>query len=106
MVLTVLCYCRAFAGVGNIHRCMSLHGLCTVHFLLGVYRPDLAFLCVGAAVGVPLTDEEACLCMVSDMKASLSPLATAYARARGMLCCGFNGLFVASRDDNMKSVLL
>lgn len=38
----------------------------------------------GAAVGVPLTDDEAKLCMVDDLKGELTPLATAYARARGM----------------------
>ena len=37
----------------------------------------------GAAVGVALTDSEARLCMVDDLKDELSPLATAYARARG-----------------------
>uniref|UniRef100_A0A673ASR7 Bifunctional purine biosynthesis protein ATIC n=1 Tax=Sphaeramia orbicularis TaxID=375764 RepID=A0A673ASR7_9TELE len=37
----------------------------------------------GAAVGVPLTEEEAKVCMVHDMLQDLSPLATAYARARG-----------------------
>src|SRR6218665_869789 len=38
----------------------------------------------GAAVGVPLTDDEAKLCMVDDLRSELSPLATAYARARGI----------------------
>jgi len=37
----------------------------------------------GAAVGLPLTDEQAKVCMVDDMKEELTPLATAYARARG-----------------------
>ena len=37
----------------------------------------------GAAVGVPLSDDEAKLCMVDDLKHQLSPLAIAYARARG-----------------------
>lgn len=37
----------------------------------------------GAAVGVPLTEEEARVCMVHDMLKDLTPLATAYARARG-----------------------
>lgn len=37
----------------------------------------------GAAVGVPLTEEEAKVCMVHDMLKDLTPLATAYARARG-----------------------
>ncbi len=38
---------------------------------------------VGAAVGVPLSDEQAKLCMVDDLSEILTPLATAYARARG-----------------------
>uniref|UniRef100_A0A3Q3XKK2 Bifunctional purine biosynthesis protein ATIC n=1 Tax=Mola mola TaxID=94237 RepID=A0A3Q3XKK2_MOLML len=37
----------------------------------------------GAAVGVPLTEDEAKVCMVHDMMKDLTPLATAYARARG-----------------------
>lgn len=37
----------------------------------------------GAAAGVPLTEEEARVCMVHDMMKDLTPLATAYARARG-----------------------
>ena len=37
----------------------------------------------GAAVAVPLTAEQAKLCMVDDMIDNLTPLATAYARARG-----------------------
>ena len=37
----------------------------------------------GAAVGVELSDEQARVCMVDDMKDQLTPLATAYARARG-----------------------
>lgn len=39
----------------------------------------------GAAVGVPLSDDQAKLCMVDDLKNELTPLATAYARARGTL---------------------
>lgn len=34
-------------------------------------------------MGVPLTEEEARVCMVHDMMKDLTPLATAYARARG-----------------------
>lgn len=41
------------------------------------------FFAAGAAVGVPLTEDEARVCMVHDMMEVLSPLATAYARARG-----------------------
>lgn len=37
----------------------------------------------GAAVGNPLTRDEAKLCMVDDLFDSLTPIATAYARARG-----------------------
>lgn len=37
----------------------------------------------GAAVAVPLTHEEAKVCMVEDLFEMLTPLATAYARARG-----------------------
>ena len=37
----------------------------------------------GAAVGVTLSDSDAKLCMVDDLKDILSPLAVAYARARG-----------------------
>lgn len=40
-------------------------------------------LSAGAAVGVPLSEEEAKVCMVHDMLKDLTPLATAYARARG-----------------------
>jgi phosphoribosylaminoimidazolecarboxamide formyltransferase/IMP cyclohydrolase len=38
----------------------------------------------GAAVGVPLSKEQARLCFVDDILSDLSPLATAYARARGL----------------------
>lgn len=34
-------------------------------------------------MGVPLTEDEAKVCMVHDMMKDLTPLATAYARARG-----------------------
>ena len=37
----------------------------------------------GAAVGTTLSDEQARLCMVDDLQDQLTPLATAYARARG-----------------------
>ena len=37
----------------------------------------------GAAVGVPLSREQAKLCMVDDLYDVLTPVATAYARARG-----------------------
>lgn len=49
----------------------------------------------GAAVGYPLTKEQAKLCMVEDMLDSLTPLATAYARARGADRMSSFGDFVA-----------
>ena len=52
----------------------------------------------GAAVGVPLTVEEAKLCMVKDMIDSLTPLATAYARARGADRMSSFGDWVALSD--------
>lgn len=39
----------------------------------------------GAAVGVALSDSDAKLCMVDDLRDELSPLAVAYARARGKM---------------------
>lgn len=52
----------------------------------------------GAAVGVPLTTEQAKLCMVEDMIGSLTPLATAYARARGADRMSSFGDWVALSD--------
>lgn len=52
----------------------------------------------GAAVGVPLTLDQAKLCMVDDMLDSLTPLATAYARARGADRMSSFGDFVALSD--------
>ncbi|XP_013401967.1 bifunctional purine biosynthesis protein PURH-like [Lingula anatina] len=52
----------------------------------------------GAAVGVPLSSEEAKVCMVDDMKDDLTPLATAYARARGADRMSSFGDFVALSD--------
>uniref|UniRef100_A0A673APN5 Bifunctional purine biosynthesis protein ATIC n=1 Tax=Sphaeramia orbicularis TaxID=375764 RepID=A0A673APN5_9TELE len=52
----------------------------------------------GAAVGVPLTEEEAKVCMVHDMLQDLSPLATAYARARGSDRMSSFGDFIALSD--------
>ncbi|XP_051919117.1 bifunctional purine biosynthesis protein PURH [Hippocampus zosterae] len=52
----------------------------------------------GAAVGVPLTEEEAKVCMVHDMFKDLSPLATAYARARGSDRMSSFGDFIAVSD--------
>ncbi|XP_040213529.1 bifunctional purine biosynthesis protein ATIC [Rana temporaria] len=52
----------------------------------------------GAAVGVPLTEEEAQVCMVQDLFSSLTPLATAYARARGSDRMSSFGDFIAISD--------
>nr|XP_040225836.2 bifunctional purine biosynthesis protein ATIC isoform X1 [Anopheles coluzzii] len=52
----------------------------------------------GAAVGVPLSLEQAKLCMVDDMMDSLTPMATAYARARGADRMSSFGDFVALSD--------
>lgn len=49
----------------------------------------------GAAVGVPLSPEQARLCMVEDLIERLSPLATAYARARGADRMSSFGDFIA-----------
>ncbi|XP_068760919.1 bifunctional purine biosynthesis protein ATIC-like isoform X1 [Montipora capricornis] len=52
----------------------------------------------GAAVAVPLTPEQAKLCMVDDMIDNLTPLATAYARARGADRMSSFGDWVALSD--------
>ncbi|XP_038278386.1 bifunctional purine biosynthesis protein ATIC [Dermochelys coriacea] len=52
----------------------------------------------GAAVGLPLTVEEAQACMVHDLHATLTPLATAYARARGADRMSSFGDFIALSD--------
>ncbi|CAL8379525.1 unnamed protein product [Arctogadus glacialis] len=52
----------------------------------------------GAAVGVPLSEEEAKVCMVSDMLQDLTPLASAYARARGSDRMSSFGDFIALSD--------
>ncbi|XP_004530636.1 bifunctional purine biosynthesis protein PURH [Ceratitis capitata] len=52
----------------------------------------------GAAVGTPLSREQAKLCMVEDLYDSLTPLATAYARARGADRMSSFGDFVALSD--------
>ncbi|KAJ7345030.1 hypothetical protein JRQ81_000980 [Phrynocephalus forsythii] len=52
----------------------------------------------GAAVGVPLTGEEAQVCMVHDMHPTLTPLAAAYARARGADRMSSFGDFIALSD--------
>lgn len=52
----------------------------------------------GAAVAVPLTKEELRLCMVEDLAADLTPIATAYARARGADRMSSFGDFIALSD--------
>ncbi|XP_075463348.1 bifunctional purine biosynthesis protein ATIC [Ascaphus truei] len=52
----------------------------------------------GAAVAVPLTEEEAQVCMVQDLYPTLTPLATAYARARGADRMSSFGDFIAVSD--------
>ncbi|KAF7655282.1 hypothetical protein LDENG_00058330 [Lucifuga dentata] len=52
----------------------------------------------GAAVGVPLSEQEAKVCMVSNMLQDLTPLATAYARARGSDRMSSFGDFIALSD--------
>ncbi|XP_053328172.1 bifunctional purine biosynthesis protein ATIC [Spea bombifrons] len=52
----------------------------------------------GAAVGVPLSEEEARVCMVHDLFQTLTPLATAYARARGADRMSSFGDFIAISD--------
>ncbi|XP_063707254.1 bifunctional purine biosynthesis protein ATIC [Culicoides brevitarsis] len=52
----------------------------------------------GAAVGVPLTATEAKVCMVDDVLDTLTPLAVAYARARGADRMSSFGDFVAVSD--------
>lgn len=49
----------------------------------------------GAAVGVPLDGPQSRLCMVDDLASELTPLATAYARARGADRMSSFGDFVA-----------
>ncbi|KAM7313070.1 bifunctional purine biosynthesis protein ATIC [Ixodes scapularis] len=53
----------------------------------------------GAAVGNPLTRDEAKLCMVDDLFDSLTPIATAYARARGADRMSSFGDFLALSDE-------
>ncbi|BES97701.1 bifunctional purine biosynthesis protein [Nesidiocoris tenuis] len=52
----------------------------------------------GAAVGVSLSPEQAKLCMVDDLYERLTPLATAYARARGADRMSSFGDFIALSD--------
>lgn len=52
----------------------------------------------GAAVGTPLSAEQAKLCMVDDLSDQLTPLAIAYARARGADRMSSFGDFIALSD--------
>ncbi|XP_043549274.1 bifunctional purine biosynthesis protein PURH [Chiloscyllium plagiosum] len=52
----------------------------------------------GAAIGVPMTEEEARVCMVHDKYGTLTPLAAAYARARGADRMSSFGDFIALSD--------
>ncbi|MXQ79230.1 hypothetical protein E5288_WYG000364 [Bos mutus] len=52
----------------------------------------------GAAVGIPLSEDEANVCMVYDLYKTLTPVATAYARARGADRMSSFGDFVALSD--------
>lgn len=52
----------------------------------------------GAAIGVPLDTIQAKLCQVDDLLDQLTPLATAYARARGADRMSSFGDFVALSD--------
>ncbi|XP_028176115.1 bifunctional purine biosynthesis protein PURH isoform X3 [Ostrinia furnacalis] len=52
----------------------------------------------GAAVGLPLTEEEASVCMVADLLPKLTPVACAYARARGADRMSSFGDFIALSD--------
>ncbi|XP_067928069.1 bifunctional purine biosynthesis protein ATIC-like isoform X2 [Watersipora subatra] len=52
----------------------------------------------GAAVGTPMTSGEMSLCMVADMAEELTPLAIAYARARGADRMSSFGDFIALSD--------
>lgn len=52
----------------------------------------------GASVANPLSKEEAAVCMVDDLFDSLTPLATAYARARGADRMSSFGDFIALSD--------
>ncbi|XP_022423327.1 bifunctional purine biosynthesis protein PURH isoform X2 [Delphinapterus leucas] len=52
----------------------------------------------GAAVGIPLSEDQAKVCMVYDMYETLTPISTAYARARGADRMSSFGDFVALSD--------
>ncbi|KAL1132239.1 hypothetical protein AAG570_010196, partial [Ranatra chinensis] len=88
---------------GFINLCDALNGWQLVRELKGALSMPAAtsFKHVspaGAAVGVPLTREQAKVCMVDDLFDKLTPLASAYARARGADRMSSFGDFVALSD--------
>ncbi|XP_058813346.1 bifunctional purine biosynthesis protein ATIC [Topomyia yanbarensis] len=91
------------AAPGFINLCDALNGwqlVCELKKALGISAAT-SFKHVspaGAAVGVPLSHAQAKLCMVDDLYDSLTPLATAYARARGADRMSSFGDFVALSD--------
>ena len=99
--------CRAYIGCFTKHQKIIFF---FVHFCLFLFQelrqsvnlPAAASFKhvspAGAAVGVPLTSEQAKLCMVDDMIDSLTPLAMAYARARGADRMSSFGDWVAVSD--------
>lgn len=72
-------------GEGVPSQCLTLGvgGAWPLLFLPTIAGPSFSFSLPGAAVGVPLSEDEARVCMVYDLYPTLTPLATAYARARG-----------------------
>ncbi|XP_030371579.1 bifunctional purine biosynthesis protein PURH [Scaptodrosophila lebanonensis] len=91
------------ASPGFINLCDALNGWQLVRELKQALKLPAAtsFKHVspaGAAVGVPLSPEQAKLCMVDDLYELLTPLATAYARARGADRMSSFGDFVALSD--------
>lgn len=91
------------ASPGFINLCDALNGWQLVRELKQALKLPAAtsFKHVspaGAAVGVPLSPEQAKLCMVDDLYEQLTPLATAYARARGADRMSSFGDFVALSD--------
>ena len=88
---------------GFINLCDALNGYQLVKELKGALNLPAAtsFKHVspaGAAIGVPLDSVNAKLCQVDDILDHLTPLATAYARARGADRMSSFGDFVALSD--------
>jgi len=91
------------ASPGFINLCDALNGWQLVRELKkGLNMPAAtSFKHVspaGAAVGVPLSKEQAKLCMVDDLFDKLTPIAIAYARARGADRMSSFGDFIALSD--------